>query len=218
MKFRETHKIGLSCCCAMFLLLIVCIPSSVTGAEISATLEFPQPEITYKNGDCIVQIENLPVFADPGEPLLPIYTYRVLIPQGEQVVSVTALAYEENEIEIDFPVHWEQYPLPLGYKGPIQSVSRSVTVYESHVPFPAARASHVTTQTCRGYTIAYIRIYPVTYVAGADVLVFAARIGETPGDSGVFCDGSISHLAPLPRPSYDTLLPLMGCHRCESSR
>lgn len=174
MRFRETHKINLSCC--IFFLLIVCIAAIANGATVSATLDFPQPEITYTNGNCIVLIEDLPIFADPGEPLLPVYTYRILIPQGETVVSVTATTSEAHEIKINAPLRFERYPLALGYKGPIRSVSRSEAVYTSNASFPAARTKHVTTQTYRGYNIAYVRIYPVTYIGGKDLLIFAPRL------------------------------------------
>jgi hypothetical protein len=160
----------------VLLLVIACLASGAHGTTISSTLDFTPPEIGAENGKCIVRMEGLPVFADPGEPLLPVYSYRIVLPQGETIVRVTAVASEEHEIEIDLPVVWEQHPLPLGYDGPIQFVSRSEAVYMDQAPFPRTRASHVTTQTYRGYDIAFVRIHPVTYIGGKNVLVYAPRL------------------------------------------
>lgn len=161
---------------AVMITLILCTVSDALGTTISETFVFNRPEITYVNGKCVVQMNGIPVFADPGEPLLPIRTYRVLLPQGEKVTGVSATAFGEREIKVDFPLLWEEHPLPLGYNGPIQSVTPSEAVYGGSDRFPGTRAIHVTTQTYRGYSIAYIRIYPVTYVGGRGVLVYAPRI------------------------------------------
>ncbi len=153
-----------------------CLASQTSGTVLTATLDFPHPAITSGTGTCVVRIEGLPVFADPGEPLLPVYTYRVLLPQGEEVVRVTALPLEERGIELDLPVAWERHPVPLGFEGPIQAVTPSAAVYNNGAPFPAARAKHVTTQTYRGYRIAYVRVHPVVYRGGVNQLVYAPRI------------------------------------------
>lgn len=162
-------------CCVLFLVM-VCLASGAHGAITSTALEFPRPQIATENGKCIVRMEGLPVFANPGEPLLPVYTYRVILPQGETIQRVTAVAPDELEIEIEHPVVWEQYPLPIGYDGPIRSVPRSEAVYGGEEPFPRDRAGHVTTQTYRGYDIAFLRVYPVTYRGGRNVLVYAPRL------------------------------------------
>ncbi|UCF05566.1 MAG: T9SS type A sorting domain-containing protein [bacterium] len=168
--------ISRSCLCSVLCLAIVLFALDALGTTITVTLDFPRPEITYEKNRCIVGVEGLPIFADPGEPLLPVYTYRVLLPQGERIAKISAVAPLEHEIAVDYPLLWEQNPLPLGYSGPIKPVSPSETVYGCRTPFPAARAGHVTTQTYRGYDIAYIRVFPVTYAGAMGIVVYAPRL------------------------------------------
>ena len=159
----------------VLLLLVACLASHGAAVTISVTFEFPRPDVIYDGDACLVNVEGCPVFAEPGEPLLPVYTYRILIPHGERVASVTATPLEEEAIGVVRPVRWERYPLLLGYKGPVRAAVRSESVYGGG-PFPSSRARHVTTQTFRGYDIAYVRVYPVVYSGAAGVLVYARRI------------------------------------------
>jgi hypothetical protein len=158
------------------LLASACLAGGAQATVISKTFRFPRPTIIREGETCRARIEGLPLLAQPGEPLLPVHTFSFVLPQGERVLSVAAVVLEEQEIEIDLPLKWEEHPLLLGYEGPVRRVSPSQTVYAGQAAFPRTHASHVTTQTCRGYDIAYVRIYPITYVGARGILRHATRL------------------------------------------
>ncbi len=162
-------------------LLVVCIllATASIASTIVRQIEFANPEIDRRGDASIVSVKDCPEFAEPGEPLLPSYPLRVLLPQGERVVGVEAQAFEEAEILLGAPVEWGQ---PQALKSMLDAWERVMpdpVIYGSQDPFPATRVVHVTTQTFRGYNIAFFRVYPATYVGMGNRLIYAPRIEVT---------------------------------------
>jgi hypothetical protein len=159
---------------------MILLASGACGAgTILRSLQFPHPEIGLRAEGVTVSIEGCPEFAEPGEPLLPSYPLAVLLPQGENVTNVICVATAEEKIPLDLRVECGQVPDLKTVTDAWQHVVPDPSIYESDVPFPANRAVHVTTQTLRGYNIAFFRIYPARYVGQANELRFASRADIT---------------------------------------
>jgi len=173
MRSRTLLLIGLG------LGLVLALYGPAHTRTISREIQFERPTVEYGNGISRVMVEGLPVFAQPGEPLLPIYSLKVLLPQGEEVVSVDAYTQGEGEISLSARIECEQHQVPLSMRGPIERLLPDNEIYGSHEPFPTTRAVHVTTQTYRGYNIAFIRVFPVAYVGARRTIVYAQRIAVT---------------------------------------
>lgn len=165
---------------ASFAILCVLWAVSVSSAAtIVEHLEFPYPVITSHESTCIVSVKGLPVVGNAGEPLLPAYGMGVLLPQGEKVAEVRVTAKGEQEIALDLPLEWAQAQTPLSMVGPRIHAKADPSIYTGDRPFPIARGVHVTTETYRGYNIAFLRVYPVTYVGGRRVVVFTPELEVT---------------------------------------
>ena len=165
---------------AVPLALAVMLAAVAAGAApITTTLDFVAPSIEPGGETCIARVGDLPVFARPGLPLLPIYTLKVILPQGERVASVTALADEVFDLELPAPLEWEQPQTPFTWEGPFEHFPAEVAVYEADLEYPPHRAAHLTTQTLRGYNIAYIRVHPAVYVGARNLLRWASRVTVT---------------------------------------
>jgi hypothetical protein len=149
------------------------MPAAATTIE--KQIEIARPLVTVEDGVCVVSVTGLPTVARTGEPELPAYGMRVLLPQGEQVTQVTFDAPMEHELSLDLPLRWAQPQSPLSEMGPYQQVAADPAIYRSDMPFPADRAVHVTTQIYRGYSIAFLRIYPVAYVGARQSIVYTTR-------------------------------------------
>jgi hypothetical protein len=149
------------------------------AATIQRHLDFTQPSVMGRGTTCLISIEGLPEFGDPGEPVLPSLPLHILLPQGEAIAGVSAVAAGEDEIELDWPPEWGQPQAPLSLWDQHHRVLADPAIYESNDPFPAARAVHVTTETYRGYNIAFLRVYPVRYVGAESKIVFASNITLT---------------------------------------
>jgi hypothetical protein len=180
---KHLFAIAISACCFGILLV------SLAGAgTIEKQIEIPKPVITTEGNVCVVSISGLTPVGGAGEPVLPAYGMRVLLPQGEKVTAVTVEAPWEHEIGLEKPLKWAQPQSPLSVSGPHKWVPAEREIYMSDMPFPGERAVHVTTETYRGYNIAFLRVYPVAYVGTRQSLLYTPRMNvriETASAPGV---------------------------------
>ncbi|MFH1312069.1 MAG: C25 family cysteine peptidase [Candidatus Eisenbacteria bacterium] len=165
---------------AVFALCLLLSHIAPAGASVIVErLDFPSPVVTNQDNTSLVAIEGIAAIGNPGEPLLPAHGLQVLLPQGEEVVAVNVSASGEEEIRLDLPIEWAQAQVPLSMRSSGARTIRDDGIYMGDVPFPARRAVHVTTEIYRGYSIAFIRVYPVTYIGASRTIVFARRLEVT---------------------------------------
>ena len=145
------------------------------AALIRKAVDFGPPFVE-SGTTCMVRVDDLPVFALPGMPLLPVFTLKVVLPHGEAVVSVSGTQGHVEAWDLPAPLEWEQPQTPMSWEGPFERVPAHAAVFGSDAEHPAARAVHVTTQTFRGYNVAIIRVYPVTYLGARNSLHWTSSI------------------------------------------
>lgn len=145
------------------------------AATIVKVLDFTEPTIVRDRQTTAVMVEDLPVFANPGEPLLPAYGLRILLPQGEDVTTVDATVEGEREIAVGLPLGLARQELPTDSE-PTEEAGMPAAAFDTARPFPAVRASHVYTGTYRGFNVAFISVHPVVYLDWKRSLLFAPRI------------------------------------------
>jgi hypothetical protein len=162
--------------CLLMLVAASAAASISSASTIVRRVEFGEPLVESRGVTCLVSVADCPVYADPGEPLLPSYPLTVLLPQGEMISSINAAVSEEHEIEIDRPIEWGRAQVPRSMKDLVEAAAADPEIYAGRAPFPKDRAVHVTTQTYRGYNIAYIRVYPVRYLGAQRKIFFAPKI------------------------------------------
>ena len=168
---RRKEATILGAICAILLLF-----TPLKASVLTETVRFPTPDVVYQDDFCSVILTGTPSLGNPGEPLLPVYSLEILLPQGEEVAGVTADISEIEEIRIQAPLACGQPQARLSRQSPIETALPDGTIYGGTAPFPEARAVHVTTQTYRGYNIAFINVYPVAYIPAEDRLVSAGSI------------------------------------------
>ena len=92
----------------LFLSVVIALPST-----IEVNFDFQKPFIERKGEYHIVKIDGLLNFGNPGEPILPIKTAKILIPQSEAIEDVMAIPYQKTYIKGHYLVHPGQRPIPL---------------------------------------------------------------------------------------------------------
>jgi hypothetical protein len=167
---RKTATI-LGAICAVLLLF-----TATQASVLTETVRFPAPGVVYQDNSCTVTLTGTPSMGNPGEPLLPVYSLEMLLPQGEEVARVIANISEIEEIRIDARLACAGRQARLSRTGPLETTLPDESIYAGAGAFPGERAVHVTTQTYRGYNIAFINIYPVAYVPAEDRLLSAGTI------------------------------------------
>ncbi|MFC1800331.1 C25 family cysteine peptidase, partial [Candidatus Eisenbacteria bacterium] len=159
--------------CAKRILLLVMVATVIAGtlgisagiaATFTHTVDVPMPRVSYEEGKAALLIEGFPGFGDPGEPVLPIHAFSILLPSGEDVAHIEVESVESEEIILDSPLEWGQPQAPRGMDISWDPTGSEAAIYDDDRPFPPRAAVHVTTQTYRGYNIAYFRVYPIRYV------------------------------------------------------
>jgi hypothetical protein len=181
---KRSFAVVISALCAPLL-----VASMAWAATIDRHVDVPRPVITTDGSVCSVSIRGFLTVGEAGEPLLPAYGMRVLLPQGQEVTSVSVDNAMEDEIPLAHPLDWAQPQSPLSEQGPFRRVPAKAAIYDVDGPFPAERVVHVTTQTFRGYNIAFLRVYPVAYNGARQSISYAPGLDvhiETAPAAGVF--------------------------------
>ncbi len=132
--------------------------------RITLAVDFPAPQITEVGRYHRVTMEGLESFGNPGRPLLPLRTVRVLIPFGSEVREVEVFHGREVILEGSYHVEPAQRPVPLHSEGPARPMSPDERIYNSSSQFPARIYSDPFIQSKDGYNILVLNLYPVSYV------------------------------------------------------
>jgi len=153
--------------------------SACSATTFTRIVDVPMPEVSYEDGKATILIEGFPGFGDPGEPVLPIHAFSILLPSGEDVAYIEVESVETEEIILDSPLEWGQPQAPRGMDISWESAGSEAAIYDDDRPFPPRAAVHVTTQTYRGYNIAFFRVYPLRYVGQARRLLCSRSLAVT---------------------------------------
>lgn len=180
----------------------------VQAGLIERTIEFDAAQVRTSQGSSALSVSGCPEVGLPGQPLLPARGLSVLLPQGEEVASVTATVTGETEIALEYALECAQQQYPLSSTGPHPMTQPNPAIYGSTEAFPESRAVHVTTEIFRGYNLAFIRVYPVLYV-GADGVLLAARTVRVTIETRPSA-GSLSRSAATLRPGRERDLTALG--------
>ena len=169
----------------LFLIIACVLISSSThlailyASTIEKSVDFPSPTIDYSARTATITVNNLPLSANAGEPLLPVYALEVLLPQGEEVSNVVVVPDREEAVLLDMPLELARAELPTdspGVLGSSEAVAPPEPTFDLARAFPSERGLHVYTGTYRGYNIAFINLYPVTYTGAGRLAHFARHL------------------------------------------
>ena len=138
-------------------------PASGKTAPITVTYSFPPPELV--SADYVsVTMNGLAQWSEPGLPVLPFQTVRILLPQGTEVRDIAVTCGKKVSLSGSFLVQPGQQPVLLSYEGQVEAVPPDEEAYNSSAPFPGRLYSDVTLQSKRGYLILLLNLHPVEYI------------------------------------------------------
>ncbi|MGQ9576632.1 MAG: C25 family cysteine peptidase [Thermoguttaceae bacterium] len=133
-------------------------------------LSFPEgPELTQLGGLCSVAMPGLQTWVSAGEPLLPVEPVLVALPPGMELSSVEA-SYPEGGIVLARGVQLASAPaeVAIGHSGGPEHGAP----WDPLGPGPVSYASH----TFRGYSLAWLAVFPIQYQAETGTVVFHPQI------------------------------------------
>ncbi|MBI4845429.1 MAG: hypothetical protein HY810_03015 [Candidatus Omnitrophica bacterium] len=158
-----------------FLLMFFSVPSVYSQANSepafhlkiqsnNLTAEVKEVLINRVNNFDRVSIEGLINSGDPAEPSLPVKTVKFLVPYGKKVTGINVNWTDKKVLEGSYRVEPVPMPIPLSYQGSITPTMPDPKIYSSYDDYPGKLYSQVSTQFIRGYQVAIINLYPVSYV------------------------------------------------------
>jgi len=145
------------------LISLAMIFTALSATIIQKEFSFDKPIIKSINNYDRLSIEGLSYNYKPGHPELPILPVQIVIPAGEEAVSVEVSYQAAETINGIFNVYPRQKPYPISYEGEVSFIEPANEVYSKNEFFPAELVSEVTTQYLRGHSIALFDISPVQY-------------------------------------------------------
>ena len=151
----------------------------VQAAVIEKSIDFTSPTVNYSKQTATIMVDNLPLSANAGEPLLPVYTLEILLPQGEQIANLVVVPEREESIALDMPLELARREEPTESDGSLRAPEQAAPpepAFDLSQAFPASRGVDVYTGTYRGYNVAFVDLYPITYVGASRTARFAGRL------------------------------------------
>ncbi len=108
------------------------------------------------------ETSSLPLLQSPGNPALPFYPVRVLLPMGEKVINVEITLENHLPERAGLSLDYVRQQQPVSQPAPDRTV-KNHAVWEADAFYPAADFEYLGTQTWKGYQIALLNIYPWHY-------------------------------------------------------
>lgn len=153
------------------------VPESSEAARIRLQADFDPPSTRALGTDGVaVEAPGCATLGSPGHPLLPARRMIVLLPPGEKVVAVRAIASADRGVDGTWRVAWAQTPRPISLGQPDALTPADPAVYGTDAPFPAQRFQLVDEQTLWGHRMAFLQIYPVVYRPASGELSWSEKI------------------------------------------
>jgi len=139
-----------------FILIPALLPIML-AANLTLNISIPQWNPADKG-----QFEKTPLLMEAGNPALPFYPVKVLIPMGEKVTDLTVTLDNNKEVRYNVNLDFVRMPQPISQPAPDLTVKNAV-VWNNNAFYPAVDYNFPGVQQWKGYTLAIINIYPWQY-------------------------------------------------------
>jgi hypothetical protein len=160
------------------MLISAIISVTVAGSEVSKNYHFSDYTISNAGDYQLVRFDGCLNTAKSGEPSMPWYAVKLLLPPGEKVVSVTISAENEVSIPGSYLIYPQQASRPLS-EGGSGIFLMNQDLYNTDAVYPKELKGKVTTQYMNGHSIALLSICPVRYNPAEGTLSYFEDIRVT---------------------------------------
>ncbi|MHC1769314.1 MAG: C25 family cysteine peptidase [Verrucomicrobiia bacterium] len=152
------------------------IQAAPNAQTISVTCDFEEPR-TQRIGEAArVAVDGCEILQRVGAPLMPFRTMRVLLPPAGRVEALVARSLSGERA---LPGAWRigHGRLPVQQTGGDQVAGEAdPEIYLSANPYPATRVELASVQTMSGFSVAFLRVFPLQYLPLKGELVLAQKV------------------------------------------
>ena len=148
----------------LFTILVIGIFSAALMAgTVTHTLFIPRPQIEALDTGHKITLAQAMTTGEVGNPGLPVWGLSLLLPPGEEAVSVRVETGNPISLGTGYQIPPVQRQYPLSFKGPVEYDRPNPAVYDADAPFPQNRAGDFRTDFYRGYGLAAAALNPVSF-------------------------------------------------------
>ena len=170
---RHTHAMSVVVMCGMIYGAGV---AAVGAGEAAYTFKFAAPVVVKAGGYNRVTMEGCEPSHKTGEPLLPVKSVSILLPEGKEAGDVTLEYGPEVELAGSYYVEPAAQPYPLSKPELAKAAGPDPTIYASKNAYPSNALRSEIPQVKKGYHILYLGLCPVKYVPAERKLSYYGQI------------------------------------------
>ena len=142
---------------------------------IEQTYHFSQPVVTTHDGYQQIGFQGCLPMGQVGEPTLPWQNISLMLPQGQEAVSINVEFFDFVELEDSFNLFPYQQPRPVSNEKEIPFAKKE-SIYRSGNAYPTRCFRHVNTQYLNGVAFAFSGFTPVQYVPATGKVSYARTV------------------------------------------
>src|SRR6056297_2520881 len=139
--------------------IIITFFTILPAKEINLTFDFSQPDIFQDQ----IHSELNHKIRKPGNPIIPYYTSKILIPFGHEIKKINVENSNWQTIEKNKTIKWAQKPYPTSQKN-IKITPKNKKVYSANKPYPGKTHELSGCYYISGHKIAILKIFPYRYL------------------------------------------------------
>ncbi len=154
-----------------FTLLFTILPFGNNYKELH--FSFDNPVLSKaENGYINVSLKNCIPVGNPGNPALPVYPAKILIPYGYTLSNYSISFGGKNVVGKNIKVNYIPYPIPTGGNFTTYDNGPNYKIYSSNLPYPTTKSYYSGSGFFKGYLIEMINICPFQYIPSEGKLIF----------------------------------------------
>lgn len=132
---------------------------------IDLTYNFKTPFIDASEDYDYVFIEGLNSFGQPGEPVIPVKTAKILLPPASTVEKIEIVTDKKSYVSGSYFLAPGQEPVPLSkISDSIEPTMPNPKIYGSDGPYPGVFYEVISIQRVRGFSILILNLFPLQYI------------------------------------------------------
>ena len=161
------------------LILVLLAATMLAQAEtIEHIYHFSQPIVSTQGEYQQIGFQGCLPKGIVGEPTLPWQSVSLLLPQGQEAVSIDVEFLDFVELEGCFNLYPGQKPRPISSEEEIP-FAKNESLYRSNEAYPIQNFSNVSTQYLNGVAFAFSGFTPVQYVPATGKVSYAQTVKVT---------------------------------------
>ena len=158
------------------LILALLAATLFTQAQtIEQIYHYNQPVVSERDGYQQIGLQDCLPLGQVGEPTLPWQSVSLILPQGQEAVSINVEFSDIVELEGTFNLYPYQQPRPISNEEEIP-FAKNETLYRSGNAYPTRNFSNVSTQYLNGVAFAFSGFTPVQYVPATGKVSYARTV------------------------------------------